>query len=203
MKLSSTGVRCNQVLAYFMADTIMHPLKYLLGTHSSFREEQGHQAELAPHNHNKLIRVCTASVLHAGLWWQIPVRLQTTWRYTAREHPARFLSFIFRSGGICMLSAVSRRSQPAKCQYHTIFHRKLWIVWLYIFCCQSSSNGMYLLSPAVTLKHTYWNTCRKNLLLLTLHHSSWSSPAPRARGCLFRTCLNQDVIPSPRFSKQQ
>lgn len=68
MKLSSTGVRCNQVLAYFMADTIMHPLKYQLGSHSRFREEQGHQAELAPHNHNKLIRVCTASVLHAGLW---------------------------------------------------------------------------------------------------------------------------------------
>lgn len=206
MKLSSTGVCCNQVLTYFMADIIMHPLKYQLVSHNRFREEQGHQTELAPPQPQRITK---------GLHSVCPsYRIVVTNTHAVtndmalhgldpREHPANSLSFIFRSGGICILSALSRRSQPAKCQYHTIFHHKLWIVWFYIFCCQSSSNGMCLLSPAVTLTHTYWNICRKNLLLLTLHHSSWSSPAPRARGCLFRKCLKKDVIPSPRFSKQQ
>lgn len=68
MKVSSTGVCCNQVLAYFMTDIIMHHLKYQLVSHNRFREEQGHRLNSPPHNHNALLRVCIASVLHAGLW---------------------------------------------------------------------------------------------------------------------------------------
>lgn len=51
MKLSSTGVCYNQVLAYFTADTIMQFMKYQIASHNEFREEKGkYQTQLTSRN---------------------------------------------------------------------------------------------------------------------------------------------------------
>lgn len=51
MKLSSTGVCYNQVLAYFTADTIMQFMKYQIASHNEFREEKGkYQTQLTSCN---------------------------------------------------------------------------------------------------------------------------------------------------------
>ena len=51
MKLSSTGVCYNQVLAYFTTDTIVQFMKYRIASHNEFREEKGkYPTQLTNHN---------------------------------------------------------------------------------------------------------------------------------------------------------
>lgn len=51
VKLSSTGVCYDQVLAYFTADTIMQFMKYQIASHNEIREEKGkYQTKLTNHN---------------------------------------------------------------------------------------------------------------------------------------------------------
>lgn len=51
MKLSSTGVCYNHVLAYFTADTVMQFMKYQIASHNEFREQKGkYQTQLTSYN---------------------------------------------------------------------------------------------------------------------------------------------------------
>lgn len=132
MKLWSTGTCCN------LGTSVSHSRPYcaIHKVSDSFpqriRGRQGKTSDSAL-THYTLTRVCTVCVLPAGLQWQMSMQSQTTWHYTIQTSgsilPVFCPSFMFRSGGVHALSALSRRSHSVKLQQQTIFHLWFWIVW--------------------------------------------------------------------------